>query len=53
MAKVVHILARSLEAANNIAEANKNLYLHTGKWLSSIPEKDGGLRTYSFRVKEV
>ncbi len=52
MKRVVHILARNLESAKNIAKQNKTLYIHTGKLISSVLEKDGGLRLYSFRVKE-
>ncbi len=53
MARVVHILARNLDAAMGIAMSNKNLNIWSGKWVSSIPEKLSGLRTYSFKVKEV
>ncbi len=52
MAKVVHILARNLDAAKNIARANKNLNISSGNFVSSHGKKDGGLRTYSFRIKE-
>lgn len=53
MTKVVHILARNLEAAKNIARANKNLNVSSGDLALSYGKKDGGLKTYSFRIKKV
>lgn len=52
MTRVVHILARNLDAAMGIAMSNKNLDVWSGNWVQSIPEKAGGLRTYSFKIKK-
>ncbi len=52
MVKIRHIIARTLQAARNIARQNKNLEVYSGKWISSIPVIEGNLKTYSFRVKE-
>jgi len=49
----VYILARDIDAAKKIAKKNKNLYLGSGKWVSSTPIKEGNLKTYSFQRKDI
>jgi hypothetical protein len=51
--KTVHILARTLEAAKRIAKLNKNLNVSSGNWVNSAEIEEGGLKTYSFRMKDV
>lgn len=50
--KRMHIEARSLETARHIAVMTGVLNIKSGMWVSSIPEKKGGMRTYSFKYKE-
>ena len=51
--KVEHIYARNLEAAKAKARILKNLYIGSGKLVSSAPELKGYLKAYSFQVKEL
>jgi len=48
----VQILARSLEAAKNIARKNKNLKISSGNMVQGEKEENG-MKTYSFRIKDV
>jgi hypothetical protein len=50
--KVEHIYARTLEAARAKARLVKNLYIHSGRLVSSAPAMEGNLKAYSFQVKE-
>lgn len=49
----VHILARSLVAAKNIARKNKNLKISSGNLVQAESHEENGMKTYSFRVKDV
>ncbi len=51
--KTVHILARNLTAAKKIAKLNKNLKISSGNLVNSAEVEEGGLKTYSFRMKDV
>ena len=51
--RTTHIQARTLKAAKNIAKRNKNLLVNSGNLLNSAEVEDGGLKTYSFRYKDV
>jgi len=48
----VQIIARSLEAAKNIARKNKNLKITSGNMVQGEKEENG-MKTYSFRIKDV
>jgi len=48
----VQIIARNLEAAKNIARKNKNLKISSGNMVQGEKE-EGGMKTYSFRIKDV
>lgn len=48
----VQIIARSLEAAKNIARKNKNLKITSGNMVRGEKEENG-MKTYSFRIKDV
>ena len=48
----VQIIARSLEAAKNIARKNKNLKISSGNMVQGEKEENG-MKTYSFRIKDV
>lgn len=49
--KVIHILAKNLEAARKHASDTKILNVKSGKWIMSyLPEN--GKKTYSFKVKK-
>jgi len=49
----VHILARSLEAAKNKARPVKNLKISTGNLVEAEKHEENGMKTYSFRIKDV
>ena len=51
--RTTHIQARTLKTAKNIAKLNKNLKISSGNLINSAEVEDGGLKTYSFRYKDV
>ncbi len=48
----VQIIARSLDAAKNIARKNKNLKITSGNMVQGEKEENG-MKTYSFRIKDI
>lgn len=49
----VQILARSLESAKKKAKLLKNLKVSSGNMVQAESHEENGMKTYSFRVKDV
>ena len=49
----VQIIARSLAAAKVKAKLLKNLKVSSGNMVKAESHEEGGMKTYSFRIKDV
>lgn len=49
----VRVFARDLRAAKNKARLLKNLKVNSGTLVNSAEVEEGGMKEYSFRLKDV